>query len=174
MATALFAPFLAEDAIIYGDCSGTALTVTKGDWVIGSGQWVIAANSGNAGFKASGMGIALANNPYFDELGVARVQTALPILRHGIVRVSGMSASAVGSDAPVMAPVFPSTTSSGIVGQTGRTGIGPIWVTAALVNASGATAANRPSGVARLLSVVKFGSTGQWDVLLTPEDNGYF
>lgn len=120
------------------------------------------------------MGIALANNPYFDELGVARVQTALPILRHGIVRVSGMSASAVGSDAPVMAPVFPSTTSSGIVGQTGRTGIGPIWVTAALVNASGATAANRPSGVARLLSVVKFGSTGQWDVLLTPEDNGYF
>lgn len=174
MATALFAPFLSNDHIIYGDASGTALTVTKGDWVVASGTWIVAANSGVAGFKASGMGIALENNPVYDELGVARVNTALAILRHGIIRVSGMSASAVGSDAPVMQPVFPSTTSSGIVGQTGATGIGPIWVTAAMVNASGATAANRPSGVARLLKVITYGSTGQWDVLLTPEDNGYF
>lgn len=63
MATALFAPFLSDDSIVYGNASGTALVVTKGDWVIGSGNWVIAANSGNAGFKASGIGIALANNP---------------------------------------------------------------------------------------------------------------
>ena len=172
MSTALFAPFLSDDSIIYGNASGTANVITKGDWVIGSGNWVIAANSGNAGFKASGMGVALANNPWYDELGVARTQTALPVLRHGIIRVSGMSAATVGTHAPVMTPVFPSTTSSGIVGQTGATGMGPVWVTAPLVNISSNPTGARPSGVARLLAVISYGSTGQWDVLLAPEDNG--
>lgn len=179
MATALFAPFLADDAIVYGDARVTGNTITKGDWVCASGSgsaiMIVAANSGLAEFKVSGVGIALQNNPWYDELGVARANTALAILRRGIVRVSGMSASSTSTHAPMMQPVFPSTTSSGIVGQTGATGVGPIWVTAALVNASGATGANsRPSGVAKIIKVVSYGSTGQWDILLTPQDNGFY
>lgn len=172
MSEAIFAPFLSNDQVIYGNASGTALTITKGDWVCASGNYVLAANSGVAGYKVSGMGVALANNPWYDELGVPRVNTALPILRHGIIRATAQSAAL--AELPTMQPVFPSTTGSGIVGQTGATGIGVVWATAAprgiSSNPTGAIAA----GVARLLKVVSAGSTGQIDVLLTPEDNGYF
>ncbi len=165
MTTALFYDFLSDDAVIAGNASGTALTVTKGDYVAFSGLWIIAANTGVAGYKTSGLGVALAQNPWFDELGVARANTALPVLVRGIVRVTGSSAVGTGEDITLGLAVKPTTTGSGIVGQTGATGMGAIWTTAAFVAASGATsvAAGACGGVARLVSVVSVGSTGQWD-----------
>ena len=63
MATGLFKDFLASDEIVPVNASGTALTITKGDYVVFSGIWAIAANSGVAGYKNSGLGVAMANNP---------------------------------------------------------------------------------------------------------------
>lgn len=71
MATAVFRNFLYDDQILYGNASGTTLVVTHGDWLAYSGLWVVAANTGVAGWKASGVGIALSNNPYYDKRLVA-------------------------------------------------------------------------------------------------------
>lgn len=177
MATGQFNDFLNDDAVIPVNASGTALTITKGDWVAFSGIWAIAANTGIAYYKNSGVGIALANNPVYDSLGVPRVNTALPVLTRGIVRVTGMSAAGDGSDVTLGLPVKPITTGSGIVGQTGATGIGSRWATAPLVGVSaaiGALTATVPSGVATLVGIAAAGSTGQWDIKLAPQRPDYF
>lgn len=171
MATALFNNFLNDDAVIAVNASGTALTITKGDYVAFSGLWVVAANTGVAGWKTSGVGISLGNNPWYDELGVARANTALPVLVRGIVRVSGTSAVGDGSDVTLGLPVKPTTTGSGIVGQTGATGMGAIWTTASFEAASASTASaiGVVGGVARIVNINSVGSTGQWDIQLMPQ-----
>lgn len=174
MATGQFKDFLNDDQIIPVNASGTAFTVTKGDWVAFSGIWAVAANSGVAGFKTSGIGIAMANNPQYDELGVARPNTALPVLTRGVVRVSGTSAVGDGSDVLLGLPVYPRTTGSGIVGQTGATGMGAIWATAAFQQISGNPTGALASGVARLVNVAVAGSTGQWDILIIPQRPDYY
>lgn len=105
------------------------------------------------------------------ELGVARANTALPILRRGVVRVTATSGVGDGSDFVLGLPVVPRTTGSGIVGQTGATGIGPIWNTAAFASVSAGTSyvPGAQGGVATLINVVAGGSTGKWDVVLNPQ-----
>jgi hypothetical protein len=106
------------------------------------------------------------------ELGVARANSALPVLVRGVVRVTGSSAVGDGSDVTLGLPVKPTTTSSGIVGQTGATGISPIWTTAAFGAVSGSlsgVAVGSIGGVARLVKVVAGGSTGQWEIQLLPQ-----
>ena len=79
--TAIFNPFLYPDDVVYASASGVG-TATKGDWVAASGYWGFAANSGfiaTPAYKTSGLGVALDQNPFYDELGVARAQSALPI-----------------------------------------------------------------------------------------------
>ena len=107
----------------------------------------------------------------YDELGVPRVNTALPVLVRGVVRVTGSSAVGDGTDILLGLPVRPTTTSSGIVGQTGATGIGPIWTTAAFASVSAGTSyvPGAQGGVGRLINIASVGSTGQWDVLLIPQ-----
>lgn len=176
MTTALFRDFLYDDATIAVNASGTALTITKGDWVAYSGIWAIAANTGIAYYKASGVGIALENNPVYDELGVPRVNTSLTVLRRGVIRASaGESAAGDGSDYKFGVPVRPVTTGSGIVGQTAATGMGAMWQTAAFVGVSasvGALTALVPGGVGILVGIVG-GSTGKLDILLSPQRADY-
>lgn len=174
MATGLFNDFLNDDAVIPINASGTALTITKGDWVAFSGIWAIAANTGIAYYKNSGVGMALANNPQYDELGVPRVNTALPVLRRGIVRVTGMSAVGDGSDILLGLAVKPITTGSGIVGLTGATGIGARWATAPLQGISANPTGAVASGVAVLVNIAAVGATGQWDIQLMPQRPDYF
>ncbi len=174
MATGLFNDFLYDDAVIPVNASSTALTITKGDWVAFSGIWAIAANTGIAYYKNSGVGIALANNPIYDELGIQQINTALPVLRRGIARVTGLSAVGDGSDILLGLPVKPITTGSGIVGQTGATGIAARWATAPLQGISANPTGALASGVAILINVAAVGSTGQWDIQLAPQRPDYF
>lgn len=174
MATGLFNDFLYDDAIVPVNASGTALIITKGDWVAWSGIWAIAANTGIAYYKVSGVGIALANNPQYDELGVPRANSALPVLRRGMARVTGMSAVGDGSDILLGLPVKPITTGSGIVGQTGATGIGARWGTAPLQQISGNPTGAVASGVGILVNVAAVGSTGQWDIQIAPQRPDYY
>lgn len=169
--TAISKDFLNYGDIIFAQASGN-LTATKGDWLAFSGAYVVAANTGVAGFKASGAGVALGQNPYFDEFGTQRTNTAIPILTRGIIRVSACTSgysNSAGFNLGV--PMAPASTASGIVGQTGATGVGPSWINVPLVGVSaaiGALTALIPSGVGTYVNFVKGGdiSASQVDVYI--------
>ncbi|HEY4724224.1 MAG TPA: hypothetical protein VII92_20380 [Anaerolineae bacterium] len=164
MATAIFGnPMLWEDdRIIYVSAHGTT-AITKGDWVQYSGavgSWL--NKDASPAFRTSGVGIALSNNPIYDELGRALNNSALPVLRRGIIRVSGGNSGTP----PLGAAVYPATTASGIVGQTGATGVGAVWVTAPRQGISAGPTGALASGVGIVIRVPLAGdvSAAQWDV----------
>lgn len=168
MATALQGnpQLYADSMIIYGSANGTTV-ITKGDWVQWSGGTLVGLNTqATPAYRLSGAGIALDNNPFYDELGVARNNSALPVLTRGILRVSGGSAASITGAPALGAAVYPATTASGIVGQTGATGLGAIWLTAARVNVSANPTGALASGVGKLVNVFKVGdiTAAQWDV----------
>lgn len=172
--TAAFLGFMSDDATVVGSASGVA-SANRGDWVAASAFWFAGANSGfiaSPAYKASGVGIALDNSPWYDELGVARSQTALAVATRGIFRVTGSSGAS--GEFPVMSPVYPRTTASGILGQSGATGIAAIWGTAPMQGISANPTGAVASGVGRLLKVISEGATGQWDVWITPSRPDYF
>lgn len=179
MAGASVLGWVYDDMLIQVNPRLTASIITKGDFVVASGSACIAGDSalGGTHLRASGLGIAVGQNPTYDTLGVAKVNTGLTIATRGVIRVSAASASALG-DWPVGQPVFPSTTSSGIVGQTGATGVGPIWATAAPVTDTTGWSAARAlfSGVGKVIAAVSVGveGAGQMDIQLFPQGaHGY-
>lgn len=169
--TALFRGFMFDDIIITANAQTTANVITKGDYVIGSGTAVVGGESslGGAMLRASGLGIALANNPTWNAAGTCVVNSALLIARRGVFRVSAASATAQG-DWPLGQPVVPVRTGSGIVGLTGATGMGSLWATAGIVEDTTGWSAARAyySGVGQAIFLAKVGSTGQADIVLFP------
>lgn len=168
MATAILGnPNLwADDQIIVGSANGTNI-ITKGDWVQFSGGTLVGLNTqASPAYRISGAGIALANNPVYDELGRTLNNSAMPVLTRGVIRVSGGSAASLTGAPALGASVYPATTASGIVGTTGATGLGAVWLTAAKVNISANPTGALASGVGRLVRVVKVGdiTASQWDV----------
>ena len=173
--TAAFLGFMADDSVVYGSASGVG-SANKGDWVAASGYWFHGTNSGfmaaPPAFKVSGVGIAIDFNPWYDELGVARAQSALAVATRGIFRVT--ASSGASAEFPVMTPVYPRTTGSGMLGTSGATGIAAIWGTAPPQGISANPTGALASGVAQILKVISDGSTGQWDILLTHTVPTYF
>ncbi len=173
MATALSNPQLWQaDDIIYGSAASTTI-ISKGDWVQFSGGCVVGLNTqATPAYRLSGIGVALENNPYYDPLGRALNNSALPILTHGVLRVSGGMAASLTVAPGLGAAVFPATTASGFVGTTGATGVGAIWQTATRqaisANPTGAVA----SGVGKLINIFKAGdiTAAQWDILFDARD----
>ena len=112
------------------------------------------------------------NNKIDDELGVARTNSALPIYTRGIFRVSGVYSSTLdGTDVALGVVVMPNSTSSGIVGQTGASGVGPCWATAAMMSISGNPTGAPPKGVAKIVGLYKGGdaSANQLDIMIYPQ-----
>lgn len=161
----------ANDQIVYGSAASTTGIITKGDWVQFSGGALVGLNTqASPAYVLSGIGVALDNNPKYDELGRAINNSALPVLTHGVLRVSGGSAASLTGAPTLGANVYEATTASGIVGTTGATGLGGIWLTAAPVGISaaiGALTATRASGIGKLINIVKAGdiTATQWDIL---------
>jgi|WetSurMetagenome_2_1015567.scaffolds.fasta_scaffold145970_2 hypothetical protein len=159
-----------DDQIIYGKCTGTTV-ITKGDWLQFSGGFLInlVAAVGLTGLRASAVGVALDNHPVYDPLGRSMENTAMPVLTHGVMRVSGGTAVSFTGAPTLGSNVFPAATASGIVGVTGGTGIGGIWQTAAQVSTtgSGAAAWTQASGVGKLINIAKSGdiTATQWDIM---------
>lgn len=151
----------AKDDIVYAP-AGAAVTATKGDWIIYSAQVVTPAHDatiGSPAYRLSAVGIALDNSPTYDELGRIIVNSALAILTHGVLRVSaGNSGSA--KTIPLGAVCYPDTTASGIVGQTGLTGVGGTWTTAPRQQISGNPTGAVASGVAKVLAHPVGGDSG--------------
>lgn len=156
----------ADDTILYGSANGTVI-ITKGDWLQFSGGTLVGLNTqATPAYIVSAAGVALANNPVYDELGRSRNNSAMPYLTHGVLRVSGGSAASI-TGAPILgSDVYPATTASGIVGTTGATGLGQLWFTAAKVNISANPTGAIASGVGKLISVAKVGdiTAAQWDI----------
>ena len=160
-----------DDSIIYGKCTSVATPITKGDWVQFSGGYIVGLNKdATPAYRLSGVGVALDNHPVYDPLGRSMENTAMPVLTHGILRVTGGSAASLTGAPTLGNDVYPATTASGIVGTTGATGIGGMWFTAAKVGVSagiGALTATVASGVGKLINIAKVGdiTATQWDIM---------
>lgn len=158
----------ADDQIIYGKCTSVATPITKGDWVQWSGGFIVGLNTdATPAYVLSGIGVALDNHPAYDPLGRSMENTAMPVLTHGVLRVTGGSAASITGAPTLGNSVYPATTASGIVGTTGATGLAGLWFTAAKQSISGNPTGAIASGVGRLINIAKVGDiTGtQWDVL---------
>ena len=163
MSTAILGnPALWEpDDIIYASANGTVIA-TKGDWAIFSGQVVGAAHDaviGSPAYKVSAAGVFLANNPVYDELGRSLNNSAIPILRRGVMRVSA-SGSGSALTIPLGAACYPDSTASGIVGTTGATGKGACWTTAPRQGISANPTGAIASGVAIVIGHPVGGDSG--------------
>lgn len=161
-----------DDQIIYGIATGSTNIITKGDWVQWSGGFVVNwGTQATPAFRFSGIGIALDNNPIYDPLGRAVQNTALPILTHGVLRVSASAASLSGLPA-LGSPMTFLATASGIVGTTGATGQGAMWSAVLQIGVT-ATATTVASGIAKLINIVKSGDSGvgQADILFDARNN---
>jgi len=175
--TARLAPYLYDDAVINGSASGLTL-INPGDWVIWSARWVIAAHDATVGspaYRTSAAGVALDPNPKQYVPGTWATNNELAILRRGVLRVTAGESGTAGT-LPMGSYAYPNTTGSGINGltggNTGATGLGAIWNTAAPVAASG-TGQARPSGVAVIIAEHGQGdATGwQWDIVVNLATN---
>ena len=85
----------------------------------------------------------------------------------GVIRVSGGSATPI-TGVPVLGSVaYPATTASGIVGTTGATGLGGIWLTAPRMVISANPTGARASAVGKVINIAKIGdiTAAQWDIL---------
>lgn len=156
-----------DDTIIYGSANGTVI-ITKGDWVQFSGGTIVGAHTqASPAYRLSGIGVALANNPVYDELGRALNNSALPVLTHGVLRVSGGSATTITGAPALGLPVYPATTASGQVGTTGATGLGPIWLQVPRQQISANPTGAVASGVGKLIRIVTPGdiTASQWEIL---------
>lgn len=155
-----------SDQVLPLAATGTTI-ITKGDWVQFSGGFVVGLNTNaTPAYRLSGIGVALENNPLYDELGVARANSALAVLTHGVIRVSGDTAASLTGAPGLGAAVYPATTASGIVGTTGATGVASIWRNTPRISVT-ATGTVGASGVGKLVNIVKAGdiTASQWDVL---------
>lgn len=157
-------PMLYEtDAIIPVSASGVgASTATLGDWMAWSAQWAMPAHDafiGSPAYKVSAAGVALENNPTFDHLGRAVNNSGLTVLRRGVLRVSAGN-SGTARTIPMGAHCYPDTTASGIVGQTGATGVGAQWLTAPPQGISANPTGAIASGVAIVINHPVGGDSG--------------
>jgi len=170
---AISAILVSDDLYLNLNASGTALEVNPGDYVSFSGNYIVAANTGVAGWKASGVGIALDRNPVNDWAGRQIVNSALLVATHGIFRVS-----ACFSGYPLYGTIVsPVTTGSGVNAPSGATGVGATWNTGAPLLLSGVTAAAAAqNGIAQVVGWYNSGpaGTGQLDIRLWPRNADYF
>ena len=143
--------------------SATGL-ISVGDWLLYTGQFVMATNSGHsASWKSSGAGVAMESNPVFDPAGRSIVNSAMKIVNDAILHVSasfsGQPALGVGA--------YPDATGSAVAGATGQTGVGATWNTAAPVSFSAdPTAQPAPAPVALVIGSLNFGNAGTGELII--------
>jgi len=173
-------PYLFDDALVPVSASGNGgSTATIGDWMAFSAQWAMPATPafiGSPAYKVSAAGVAMENNPTFDQFGRAINNSGFMVLRRGVLRVTA-SASGTARTIPMGAHCYPASTASGIVGQTGLTGVGPQWLTAPPQGISANPTGAIASGVAIVINHPIGGDSGigQIDVLFNLATNvGYF
>lgn len=158
---------LTDDAFVVAPASGTATIINPGDWVVASGNYIVATGIGNANGKVSGMGVAVTRNPAYDWAGRQVINSGVVISTHPVLRVT-----AAFSGQPLLGVLaYPNATGSGVQAPSGVTGVGATWQTAAPVNVS-ANPTGAPSlAVAQVVAwygANAVAGTGQMDVRVWP------
>lgn len=165
---------VAEGMYVACPASGTALEINPGDWVGWSAYWIVALNTGDAYWKASGFGIALTRNPAYDWAGRQVVNSGVVVATRGMFRVT-----AAFSGKPLYGVLAgPVMTGSGVNAPSGATGVGSLWNTATPNRVSACTAslaAGNPA-VATVVNWYNSGpaGTGQLDIWLWPRNADYY
>lgn len=153
-----------QDDIRYTQASATG-TINPGDWLLYSGQFVMATNSGHSAmWKASGAGVALDSNPMYDQFGNSVFNSAMRVLVEGTMWVT-----AAFSGQPTLGlGAYPVSTGSGVAAPTGRSGIGATWQTAApsFGSAMAGTASPRQAPVATVIGSRNFSNGGTGELLI--------
>jgi hypothetical protein len=154
--------------------SGTAHIGNPGDLVIWSGFYAITTGMGaaGAGAKASAVGILMDRNPGYDWAGRQAINSAVLVMRFGVVRVS-----ASFSGRPLLGVLaYPTNTGSGVNAPSGQTGLGATWNTAAPASVSGGTAAAPVPAIGQMINWFDSGpaGTGQMDVVIWNRNADYF
>ena len=157
-------PFKSDISLCTAQYTGT---ISVGDWLAYTGQFVVATNSGQTGYwKTSGAGIALESNPVYDRYGNSVQNTGGKILVEGVLRVSASYSGVT----PLGLGAYPDATGSAVGGVTGLTGLGATWNTAQVVNHSAlsGTATVQAAPVATVIGATNFSNagTGELDIRL--------
>ena len=178
MSNATLAPWLYDDDRFVQVSASGALSAMKGDWLMYSALWASPghdATIGSPAYKVSAAGLAITQNPTFDSQGNAITNSAMLALRRGIFRASA-AISGTANTVPIGSHAYPDTTGTGVIGQTGNTGLGALWNTAPpqqiSANPTGAVA----SGVAIVVAQPGAGDATavQLDLALNLTTQGYF
>jgi hypothetical protein len=166
-------PVISDDMYIPVHCSGTALVVNPGDYIIYSGDYAIATAFASNAAKASGLGIATQRNPAYDWAGRPVVNSALIVATRGVFRVTGAASGQV----KLGVVAYPVTTGSGVNAASGTTGVGSTWQTAAPSNISANPTGAPNLGVAQLIGCYPAlgpAGTGQWDIRMWPRTSDVY
>lgn len=157
-------PFQTDISLCTASATGT---INVRDWLMYSGQFVLASYSGLAStayWKASGAGVALESNPMYDRFGNSVQNSGMKILTEGILHVtasfSGRPALGLGA--------YPDASGSGLAAPTGLTGIAATWQTAQVQHHSAlsGTATPQAAPVATVIGSQNFGNAGTGELIV--------
>lgn len=155
-----------RESMTFAQTSGTG-AINPGDWLMYSGQFVLAGNQGLAStayFKSSGAGVALDSNPRLTQAGRSVQNSALLYTPESLLWVSagfsGQPSLGLGA--------YPITSGSGVAGTTGLTGVGATWQTAVVLfgSALSGTANAQQRAVATVLGSRNFSNAGTGEMLI--------
>lgn len=152
---------------IYEFISASATGIVNvGDWLQYSGQFVLPGFSGQgstAYWKMSGAGVATDSNPKIDQAGRSVQNSAMIIVREGILHVSASFSGQVN----LGIGAYPDATGSGVASPTGLSGLGATWNTAVPVsNSADPTAAAAKAPVATVIGSLNFSNAGTGELML--------
>lgn len=161
-------PAWVDSPYVLMPASGTASVINPGDYVVASGNYIIAATA----LKQSGVGIALDRNPAYDWAGRQVNNSALLVGTRGYFHVS-----ANFSGRPKLGVLaYMDATGSAVNAPSGVTGLAPVWQTANPISVSGATAAAPSQAVAQVVAwnAAGNGGTGEMDIRLWDRNADYY
>lgn len=156
------APFYTDIRVTKASATGT---ISVGDWLAYSGQYVFATNSGHtASWKSSGAGVALDSNPVYTQAGRTAINSGMMILVEGVLHVSAnfSGVPALGHGA------YPDATGSGVAAATGNTGLGATWQTGAVLinSALSGTAHAQHAPVATVIGSTNYSNAGTGELFV--------
>ena len=161
-------PYLRDPLMFNGDPVGQ---VSIGDFLMFSGSNVIRASANVVAHVKSAAGIALDANPVADQHGTTRKQSAIRVLRQGILRVPAHSAGRI----PLGYAAFPVNVGNSANFPTGVTGRMASWSASDRYAYSAAATNAERFGIGTVVNYIgDNSSSGMIDVIVNLDSDGYF
>ncbi len=139
--------------------------ISEGDWLLYTGQFVMATNQGHSAmWKSSGAGVAMQSNPMVDQAGRSVINSGLLFVTQGLLHVS----ASFSGIPPLGLGAYPDATGSGVGAVTGLTGVGATWNTGLVLfgSALSGTANAQALPVATVVGSLNFSNAGTGELLV--------